>query len=200
MDDRGRCQIDLLERLAAKASHGCGWNIVCEDKSHLDVEDARKKLNKWLELNYYYFYREKQYRKCPPRIVIEQHLKDICDTDVRDHKFYCFNGLPRFVQIDVERDTNHRQAFYDMDWNKQHFHQLYPPYEEDLPVPDHYDEMQEIARKLSAGLPFARIDLFIHGGTIYFGEITLHSHSGYAPFFPADFDARFGAELELPAP
>ena len=189
---------ELPNRFVAKASHGSGWNIVCEDKTKLDLQRTRKTLNKWIGLNYYYFGREKPYRNCPPRIVIEKHLSDIADTDIKDFKFYCFHGQPKFVQIDVDRFSNHRQAFYDMDWQQHRFHQLYPRFEEALDRPPQFEQMINMAKRLAADLPFARIDLFNHGGQLFFGEITFHPHGGFAPFFPDEYDHLLGKEIQLP--
>jgi hypothetical protein len=191
---------DLPNRFVAKASHGSGWNIVCDDKRQLDIALAKRTLNKYLKMNYYFFGREKPYRHCPPRIVIEKHLNDISESEIRDYKFFCFDGQPHLVQIDVDRYADHRQAFYDMQWNKQHFHQLYPPYTDELARPPELDEMIDIARRLSTNLPFARIDLFNHGGTVFFGEITFHPHGGFAPFFPPEFDRQLGQQIHLPEP
>lgn len=188
---------DLPDRFVAKASHGSGWNIVCEDKKKLDVKVAKRTFARWLKLNYYYYYREEQYRHCPPRIVIEKHLGDISNQPAEDYKFFCFAGEPKYVQIDVDRFTKHKQAFYDVNWNKLYFHQLFPRYNEPLEKPKKFDELLDMARKLSEGLPFARIDLYHHGGNPYFGEITLHPHSGCAPFFPFEYDLKFGNDLDL---
>jgi hypothetical protein len=188
----------LPDRFVAKASHGSGWNIVCEDRSRLDIPQARRTLNKWLAMNYYWFGRERPYRNCPPCIVVEKHLGDLAPGDVRDYKFFCFGGEPRYVQVDVDRYGDHRQAFYDMEWNKHRFRQLYPAFEGTMERPADLEEMQSVARKLSAGLPFARIDLFNHAGRVWFGEITFHPHGGFAPFFPPEYDIRLGHELRLP--
>ena len=68
----------------------------------------------------------------------------------------------------------------------------------DLEKPERLDEMLDIARKLSADFPFARIDLYYVEGEIYFGEITLTPNSGFDPDITLETDRYFGDKLRIP--
>ena len=57
--------------------------------------------------------------------------------------------------------------------------------------------MAELSRKLSKGLPQARIDFYDINGKIYFGEITFFHWSGLTPFNPEKWDYTFGEWIEL---
>ena len=58
--------------------------------------------------------------------------------------------------------------------------------------------MMAVAEKLSAGFPFARVDLYNIGGQIIFGEITFYPWSGYVRFTPDSFDFELGKYFRLP--
>ena len=43
---------ELPEKFVLKCNHGCGMNILCSNKSKLDLIKARNKLDAWLNINY----------------------------------------------------------------------------------------------------------------------------------------------------
>ncbi len=47
--------------------------------------------------------------------------------------------------------------------------------------PKRFEEMKQIAIKLSKGIPFVRIDLFEENDKVYFSEFTLYPASGCMP-------------------
>ena len=61
-----------------------------------------------------------------------------------------------------------------------------------------FEEMVDIARKLSADFPFVRVDLYDLSGKIVFGELTWIPMGGNCIVDPASFDVELGSWLELP--
>ena len=55
------------------------------------------------------------------------------------------------------------------------------------------EEMLEIASCLSEGMDHLRVDLFLIGEKIFFGEMTLYYGSGFMRFEPNDFDLEMGS-------
>ena len=53
----------LPNRFVLKCNHAAGYNVICKDKSNLDIDKTRKKLNKWLKRDYWAMYSELQYKK-----------------------------------------------------------------------------------------------------------------------------------------
>ena len=53
--------------------------------------------------------------------------------------------------------------------------------------------MLEIARKLSEGSDYVRVDLYNVGGRVVFGELTNYPHAGYLRFDPPKWEEIFGA-------
>jgi hypothetical protein len=52
---------DLPQKFVLKCNHGCGYNIICNDKSFLSKVDVGKKINKWLSEDFSLFNAEKHY-------------------------------------------------------------------------------------------------------------------------------------------
>lgn len=118
-----------------------------------------------------------------------------------DYKFYCFNGEPRilYVSSGLENHATAHISFVTLDWQQAPFGRAdYAPYDPLPPQPRNFNLMLEIARKLSAGIPFLRVDLYEINGQVYFSELTFSPCGGMMPFQPREWDARIGGWLELP--
>ena len=187
---------DLPQSFVLKTNHGSGWNIVCKNKDLLNKKDAINNLNRWLSWNAYYLSREWQYKNIKPMILCEQML----EYEINDYKIFCFNGKPEYIQVDLNRFSGHKRIFYNTNWHRQDFSLLYPISSINLGKPEKLDEMLNIARKLSIGFIFSRIDLYLHDNKIYFGEITLHPEGGNCPITPELFDYMMSDKLKINKP
>jgi hypothetical protein len=130
------------------------------------------------------------------RILIEKYLSD-STGDLKDYKFFCFHGEPRFIQVDGNRFTGHRRDIYDLDWNKLPVKFFYENLPQPVAKPEKLDDMLQICRKLSKEFAFVRIDLYFADGRIYFGELTYSPENGLKPFDPVRYDYIFGEYLDL---
>ena len=126
-------------------------------------------------------------------MLVDDHAKG----GLRDYKFFCFNGEPRFIQVDLDRFGFHRRNFYDLKWNRLPFGILYPQYDNDVEQPASLRQMITVARNLSKDFIFSRIDLYELHCQVYFGEITFHPGGGTEPFDPDDYDKIVGSDLSL---
>ena len=175
---------------------GGGLNvIVVKDKSTADYDDIRHKISSWNihEPGQISSGREWAYRDMPrTRIIIEKYLEDRMGGDIlADYKLFCFNGEPKFLYVIPDRNPGVYAVFgiYDIEFNRL---PVYRTDEErldyDVPKPPNYEQMVEIARKLSEGFPEVRVDLYNVNGRIYFGELTFYDGSGYFHYDPDSFD------------
>ena len=57
--------------------------------------------------------------------------------------------------------------------------------------------MLKIAKILSAGFPYERVDLYESKGKVYFGELTSTLANGMCPFEPQKWDFVMGDMLDL---
>lgn len=190
----------LPNEFILKTNNGTSTNIIVHDKDRIDIKNVRSMLRRWLAAKPGLVSFERQYDSIPPSIIAESLLKPADgESDVKDYKFLCFDGEPRFVWVDLDRYTNHTRAMFDMNWELQDWNQYnYPPIPYVPARPVCLDEMIEVARKLSAGFDHVRVDLYEVSGKVYFGEMTFTNGSGLEPIVPDAFDAVLGSYWSLP--
>lgn len=186
----------LPNQFVLKCTHDSGGLVICKDKAKLDIQKARDKINTSLKRDYYLQGREYPYKNVPRKIIAEEYMGDENCADLTDYKFYCFNGVPCYCQVIANRNTRETIDFFDMNWEHQNFTGLSMPYSPfsniELKKPKAYDEMIFISKKLSEGLPFARIDLYYIQDKVYFGEITLYPAAGFGKFVPDYWNKKLG--------
>lgn len=188
----------LPQRFVIKASHGSGFNIIVKDKSKLNWVQTKLMINSWMHQNIAWGGREWVYLNMPRNLIIEKYLEDETG-ELRDYKFFCFNGEPRFMQLEVGRYTDHNtRNFYDMDWKLMPFGKELPHNPNiDVPKPVKFEEMKKIARDLCQPFQFVRVDLYQVGGKVYFGELTFFPAGGAPDFVPCEYDKIVGDMWEL---
>jgi hypothetical protein len=187
------------DKFVIKATHGSGYNVIVTDKKTMNVDEMREKFNKWMGENYYNVSREPQYRLCKPRIIAEEYI-DGDDGDLKDFKFYCFNGKPEIIVIASNRKTSLTIDVVDLKWNR--FPATIGTYPNSKTLPDRpvqLDDMLKLAKKLSADFPFVRVDLYESHNKVYFGELTFTPGSGLEKFGPEDFNDWCGSMIDLSA-
>ena len=117
-----------------------------------------------------------------------------------DYKFYCFNGVPRYLYVSQGMD-NHKTArvsFLTMDWERAFFgRDDYSEFEMIPPKPGRFEDMKQIAAVLSQGIDFLRVDLYEINGEVYFSELTFSPCCGFMPFNPPSADYDVGRLLEI---
>ncbi|MBR2992909.1 MAG: glycosyl transferase [Clostridiales bacterium] len=189
----------LPKSFVLKTTHDCGGLVICTDKDKLDIEAAKRKLNHSLHTDYYIQYREWPYKNVSPRIIAEEYMQDESGTQLKDYKFFNFNGTPFCVQVDFDRFSDHKKNMYSTDWELLDFSFNYPAHPEiTIDKPDNLDEMLRISRILSEGEPFVRTDFYSVNGKLYVGEITFFPASGYGKFDPEKIDLELGDKIILP--
>lgn len=190
----------LPEKFVIKATHGSGMNIIQNGQNYLEAKTIVKRVNKWLNTNYYYHGREWAYKNIRPSVIAEKFLSNDGFNELIDYKFYCYNGKPTVVFACSGRFTKRGVGYnaYDMNWNQIHIYKGKPGVDIVFKVPVNFDEMKECARILSGSYPFIRVDLYSIEGKTIFGELTFYPDSGIIPFHPDEYNYYFGDLFELP--
>lgn len=187
---------ELPCKFVMKCNHDSGGLIICKNKENINLEDVKDKLKRSLENNYFYYKREWPYKNIKPLILVEEFIEDKEMEDLRDYKFMCFNGVPKFVYITVKND-NIWENYYDMEFNPVEINHGFPRYKEEFKKPENFDEMVKIAKQLSKDIPFVRIDLHNTDGKIYFGEFTFYDWGGLRPYSDEKYDKLLGDLLKI---
>ena len=189
---------NLPNQFVLKCNHDSGGIVICTDKRIFDIKKAKEKLNHHLAQNYYYMSREWAYKDIKPCIICEKYLFDEKTHDLRDYKFFCFNGMPKLIQVDFNRFIDHKRNIYSLDWELQDL-TIKCPNDPKVIIekPPNLDEMIEIAKKLSAGIPEVRVDLYSVNGKTYFSEMTLYHGSGIEKFSSQELAEKMGSWIDL---
>ncbi len=190
----------LPDEFVLKCNHDSGSVVICKDKKTFDKKKAIKKLNKALEIQYFRKSREWNYKNIERKIIAERLMKNNDgEQELTDYKYFCFDGEPKFIQVDTGRFTDHVRNFYDPDWN---FIDVKNGCKNDssiiVPEPKQHKEMLELARKLSLGMAHVRVDFYISNEEILFGELTFHHGGGFMKVEPYEYDLKWGEYLKLP--
>lgn len=188
----------LPEKFIIKGTHGSGMNILVTDKSKINLKAVKKRINCFLHKNYFEVNREYVYKNLKPRIVAEK-LIDTGHNQLKDYKFYCFNGIPKYVLVKTSVNGVEKKCFYDLNWVKLCQETITKDYYEDeFEKPDNFNEMLEVATKLSEGFIFIRVDLYSHENDVIFGELTFFPTGGMKRLKMEKLNKEMGDAIQLP--
>lgn len=190
---------ELPDKFVLKCTHGSGTNIICKDKSRLDIEASKKKLKRWMKKNWFWYGREWPYKNVVPRILCEKYMVDESGYELKDYKIFCFNGEPKMMYVATDRGVDTRFDFFDMEFNHLPIIQSYKNATKKIKKPYSFEIMKELSRKLSKGFIHIRVDFYDISGRIYFGEMTYYHLSGFSRFIPEKYDEIIGSWIELPS-
>lgn len=178
----------LPNKFVLKTNNASSTCIVVTDKTQLDINKARKKLNQWLSIPFGYSGYQPHYLAIPPCIIAEEFLeadefqKTVSPSSLIDYKFYCCNGEPYYVWVPFNRRPQVEMNLFDLDWNSHS--ELLKETNENfivdpiIPKPVCMDELIKAARILSKPFPQVRVDFFVIKDRPYIGELTFTSCYG----------------------
>lgn len=191
----------LPNKFVIKLNHGAGYNIVCKDKNSFDIKSAEKKIDKWLNHDFWKIAAELQYKNIEKKIIAEKFIETSDNELPNDYKIYCFHGIPKYIMSCEERIKNNAKFYYfDLEGNLL-------PYSDDsiaainekkqIALPDNFTEMIKIAKKLSKDFEFVRVDLYSEFEKIIFGELTFTPGAGVDSERIPEVDLLLGELLNL---
>lgn len=180
-----------------KGTHDSGGAFVCRNKATFDMGKVRKCVERNLSINYFYPLREWPYRDIQPRIIVDRYLDDHTGNELRDYKFWCFNGKPTYMYCTI-KGKNIFENFYDMNFQVVPINHGFPRHQPEFEKPQNFELMKSLAAKLSTNIPFVRVDFFEVEGNVYFGEFTFYDWGGMRPFKKYEQDLELGRLIDLP--
>ena len=190
----------LPNQFVLKCTHDSGGIVICRDKNKLDIEAAKEKINASLKTNFFWVCREWPYKDVKPRILAEAYLEDNDAKELRDYKAFCFNGEPKFFYLSqgLENHKSARISFVTLNWEfAKYTRRDYKPFDKLPPKPQNLEKMIELAKILSNGMRFLRVDFYEVNGKIYFGELTFHPNAGFIPFDNEEHDYELGRLIDI---
>jgi len=170
---------ELPNQFVLKTNHGSGFNIIVKNKTELnesDIEHYKKKINGWLEIDYGKMQAEFHYSFIKRKIFVEEYI----GTKLKNYKFLCYDGKPKYVYVSINDEGHKYRNFYDMNWTLLPFVCLTRPHPTyNYEKPKLFEQMKEISKKLSYDFKFVRVDLYDVNNEIRLGELTFTPMNGY---------------------
>lgn len=183
----------LPEKFVLKCNHGSGYNVICTNKEELDIEESKKKLNKWLKQRYGVRTVEQGiYKKIKRKVIAERYIETEDNMPPKDYKFFCSFGEVKFLFVASDRINNQTKFdYYYPDWTwipvkNQH------PNMGPISKPKMLDKMIQYAQILSKDFPLVRIDFYFENSHIIFGEYTFAHFGCLNTFDPQEYDLILG--------
>ena len=188
-----------------KPSHMSGATRIVHQRGEAALGALAADCRRWLRQDYAVASREAQYAGIEPVILVERLLTMPDGAEVADYKLHCFGGQVAFVQVDLDRRTDHRRNFYDRDWRPLPFtwsicagsRPLWPQGAA-VERPARLGDLIRLSEALACGFPYLRVDWYVIGCQLYFGETTFHPGGGYERILPYEWDVALGDRLALP--
>lgn len=184
----------LPNAFVIKCNHGCGYNILCPDKSKLDINAAKKKLKRWMKEDFSLFNAEPHYSKIKKKIICEKFL----EGEVINYNIYCCNGVPVFLYVadGLGDGVDEHLTYYNMDGTRASFTNRFYRTRDNV-LPENFFEMVATAKRIAKDFPMVRVDLFNVAGRIVFSELTFTPGGALNPFSPPEVDLELGDKLDL---
>lgn len=192
----------LPDKFVLKTTHGGGNNgvYICLEKNSLEISKVKAIFEKAMTLNIYDTSKEWPYKNVKKRIFAEEYLEDDQTKELRDYKFFCFNGKVKMLFVATDRQKREEPFFnfFDRNYSELELQQGHPRKSSPPEKPQRFEEMILLAEQLAQGIPHVRVDLYEVNGKIYFGEYTFYHFGGFVPFSPKKWDSVLGKHINLP--
>ena len=192
---------ELPQQFVLKTTNGGGGNnvYICKDKTTADRNNVSQMMEQSMKYDIYRYFGEWPYKNVKPRIIAEQ-LLEAKDGDIRDYKFYCFNGEPKLLLVASNRFTSHNFDYFDLDFQHLEITSCCGEHAPNaIEKPANFELMKDLVRKLAKDMPHVRVDMYNCDGHIYFGEMTFYDSSGFDNLQSKEWNRRLGDWLQLPS-
>jgi hypothetical protein len=189
----------LPNKFVIKCNHGCGYNIIVQDKTQVDIYKIKKQIKKWLNENFCYdkfLGIEWSYANIKPTILIEEFI-GTNNQIPKDYKLFCYSDHAEYILITFDRFQSTKEKHFSRDFTPLDVWNGAPQFSGDIVCPSNYEEMLRVADTLSTGFDFIRVDLYSVCDKIYFGELTCNPSGGFDPFIPKEYDYIFGKKWKV---
>lgn len=190
---------NLPSQFVIKCTHDSGGVAIVKNKKEMNVKEVKRKIERNLKKNFFWTGREWPYKNIKPRIIIEKYMENNSETELKDYKLFCFNGIPKIILVCSERfsSSNMCETWFDENWRYLDIIESNHRVNKEIKRPINFDKMKILAEKLSHNIPFLRCDFYEINKKIYFGELTFFPASGFENFKPAEWNKKLGDMIDL---
>ena len=186
----------LPEKFVLKINNGSDKNIICRDKSLLNINKTNKLLKKLFKEDYYKYTKEPQYKNIKKKIICEEYLEDSKGALV-EYDLHCFSGKVDIIEVHTDRNTEYKEDYFDANWNRIHTSGKAKNSNINLERPKFLEKLIELAEKLSEDLEYVRVDFNILDERLYFSELTFTPANGTDRFNPLEMDLSISRLINL---
>ncbi|MEI9906667.1 MAG: ATP-grasp fold amidoligase family protein [Actinomycetota bacterium] len=179
------------------------WQRLQVHPDNADTKRINEILKYWLTLDYSWDKRrmipEWAYRDVKRGVIFEEFIHSSTDRYPIDYKFFVVGGDVQLISAAEGRIENElRSTIYKGHWEpskirfksqSQELREADPP----LVPPAQAEEMCQIAIKLAEITDSARVDLYLSGDRVIFGEVTIYPSGGHSPFVDERDNIELGA-------
>jgi hypothetical protein len=183
-------------RYVLKSNNGCDSNLYLNLPQDLSAKQSE--IEQWamrvLTSRFGYDWGEWQYCTFKPMLFLEEFIDFNGAQTPDDFKFFCFHGKACLVEVDVDRFTELRSAFYSPDWK------YIPVTYGETPIqrsrPRNLEDMVRVAETIAGEMEFVRVDLYSDmNAKIKFGEITFAPGNAGLHFSDCTLDRWLGSHF-----
>ena len=188
----------FLHGYVLKCTHGRGYHYICKDTYNLDRAEIRAKMNGYMQSDYSLEGRESPYKDLNRRIIAEAFLDDKANLEPIDYRVLCFNGTPKYTAVYSDKNRNDKKSdIYDASWEHLDCTWGFPNNEYGVETPYNYENMLDIAEKLSQNIPFLSVEFYEIGRSLYISGLSLYPEHGFVGIKPEQYDLQLGSLLDL---
>lgn len=199
----------LPNSFVLKPTHGSGDVVVVKDKSKVNLEEIRIKIQNELDEHICTSAAELHYMRIPHRVIAEELLindpiSEKYSSTLIDYKIWAFNGKVHYIWVCMNRFVKNKDGAevmtYDREWNAHpEYCRVTPDFSlaEPMPKPAGYNHMLDVAEMLAKPFPVVRVDLYNLNGRVLFGEMTFTSYGAIMDFYTDLFLKKAGSEIDL---
>ena len=185
---------ELPEQFVLKTNHGSSFNIIVSNRAEFNLENAKKKLTKWLSIDYGKNTREFHYSFIKRKLFAEEYLR----KDINDYRLFCFHGIPRYAYVSQKIDNIKYATYFDMNWKQLDYECDYPNHPTAINLkPKNFELMKKYARKLSKPFKFVRVDFYEFNNEVRLGELTFSPRNSFTRCKNRKHEIELGKYLKL---
>ena len=163
------------EKFVVKTNHDSGSTFVVTDLQAW--KKAKRKIRKRMKRTYGLEKGEWAYSYIRPRVFSEEFMPG----PIIDYKFHCCDGKIHWAQVIYDRSSgqprevnvDENYCSFDVHFDDQFVLDKIPPEK-----PHSWNEMKDVARELSIGFRYVRVDLYEFRAKPSFGELTFWPRAG----------------------